>query len=56
MNRKITFFIFLVIINQYFTQSIKEESVNRFTYELTYKIDSTNLRDIRKRTFFFWMS
>ncbi|AQW98077.1 GLPGLI family protein [Elizabethkingia anophelis] len=52
MNRKITFFIFLVIINQYFTQSIKEESVNRFTYELTYKIDSTNLRDIRKELFF----
>lgn len=26
--------------------------MNRFTYELTYKIDSTNLRDIRKELFF----
>ncbi|OBS13917.1 GLPGLI family protein [Elizabethkingia miricola] len=52
MNRKITLFIFLLIINQYFTQNIKEENINRFTYELTYKIDSTDLGDVRKELFF----
>ncbi|AQX09162.1 GLPGLI family protein [Elizabethkingia ursingii] len=52
MNRKITFFIFLLIINQYFTQGIKEENVNRFAYELTYKIDSTDLGEVRKELFF----
>ena len=52
MNRNIIFFIFLFLSNQHFSQNIKEEKVDRFIYELTYKMDSTNLQDIKKELFF----
>lgn len=50
--KKLLLLIAFTLFSYNFSQSIQTKEANRFLYELTYKVDSTNLNNIQKEYFY----